>query len=137
MQLSSEGVLCIRISTAGGAVPLRDINVRIRGAEEENAEVDYSLLSDASGALPDLTLPAPAAVYSQESMPAEAPFAAYDLEVYGRDYAALRLRNVPVFSGIRSWQGIELIPLAPYHAGARESADIRIPNASVTEGGGV
>lgn len=137
MPFSSEGVLCIRITTAGGAVPLRDINVRIRGAQEENAEVDYSLLSDSSGALPDLTLPAPAASYSEEPMPAEPPFATYDLEVYGRDWAALRLRGVPVFADIRGLQSVELIPLAPHYADARESADIRIPDPGVTEGGAV
>ena len=109
--LDSEGVLRIRAYTAGGALPVEGALVEIRGAEEENSTVVYSVLTDRDGITEPIALPAPSLSYSLSPSPSEKPFALYDVDISAEGYYPKRIVGVSVFSGINSWQNANMIPL--------------------------
>ena len=108
--LSSNGGLRIRAYTAGGALPVGGATVRIFGAEENNREVVYSLVTDRDGLTPEVLLPAPSVSYSLEPNPSEQPYALYDVEIIARGYFTRRINGLTVFPDISSVQLINMIP---------------------------
>ena len=106
----STGTLRIRAYTAGGALPVSGAIVRIRGAEENNRNISYSVVTDRDGLTPKVTLPAPNVDYSLSPDPAESPFAVYDVEITASGYYPKRIIGLTVFSGIDSVQLVNLIP---------------------------
>lgn len=111
MTFDESGTLAIRTYTAGGALPIRGSVVRIRGANEENRFVEYSLITDLDGITEIITLPSPARRYSLSPNAAEIPYASYDIEVSAEGYYTKRISDIAIFSGINSVQPISMIPL--------------------------
>lgn len=110
--LNSEGKLRIRAYTAGGALPVRDAIVRIKGAEETNRLVAYTLITDGDGLTPEITLPAPAIEYSLSPAPSELPYSIYNVEISAPGYYTKRINGLTVFPGVNSVQLINMIPSA-------------------------
>ncbi len=108
--LDSQGTLRIRAYTAGGALPVANAVVRIKGAEEANRLVSYSLLTDRNGTTEAINLPAPSLSFSLSPSPAEAPFALYDVEITADGYYSKRINGISVFSGVNSVQLANMIP---------------------------
>ena len=108
--LDSEGTLRVRAYTAGGALPIADAVVRIKGAEEGNRLIAYSLITDRDGTTEAVKLPAPSLSYSLSPSPAEAPFAVYDIEISKEGYYSKVINGVNVFSGVNSVQLANMIP---------------------------
>ena len=108
--LNSNGRLRIRAYTAGGALPISGATVRIKGAEEDNRLVAYTLVTDRDGLTQEITLPAPSVEYSLSPDPAEQPYAVYDLEITAPGYYTKRISGLTVFSGVNSIQLINMIP---------------------------
>lgn len=108
--LNSNGRLRIRAYTAGGALPISGATVRIKGAEEDNRLVAYTLVTDRDGLTQEITLPAPSVEYSLSPDPAEQPYAVYDLEITAPGYYTKRIRGLTIFSGVNSIQLINMIP---------------------------
>lgn len=111
--LNKNGTLKVRAYTAGGALPVEGAIVRITGAEEENKNVAYSLLTDNDGVTERITLPTPPRELSEFPSPTETPFAIYNIEIIKDGYFTKRLYNVPVFEGINSEQPVAMIPSSP------------------------
>lgn len=110
--LNKSGSLSVRAYTAGGALPISGAIVRIFGAEDENREIVYSLLTDLDGVTEHISLPTPPRELSENPDSASPPFAIYDIEVEKEGYFSKRLYNVPVFEGINSEQPIAMIPIS-------------------------
>ena len=110
MKYDSEGFIQINAFTAGGALPVPDISIRISGSEEENIDVDYTMITGRDGTTPSISVPAPAVRYSLSPNPAEQPYARYTIEAYGNGFYPKRLEDVTVFSGVKSLLPIEMIP---------------------------
>ena len=108
--LNSEGKLRIRAYTAGGALPIKGARVEINGAEEANRSVTYVLTTDSDGITDVITLPAPDTSFSQIPYPSESPYAIYDVVVSADGYLTKEVKRLPVFAGIESFQGINMIP---------------------------
>lgn len=108
--LDSKGTLRIRAYTASGALPIPNAVVRIRGAEELNRLVSYSLLTDRNGITEAVTLPAPSLSYSLSPSPAEAPYALYDVEISANGYYSKVIKGISIFSGVNSVQLANMIP---------------------------
>ena len=106
----SNGTLRVRTFTAGGALPISDAVVRIIGADEDNARFARSLVTDRDGVGVFKNIPAPRIEYSLSPDTSELPFATYELEVFADGYARQKISDVTVFSGIESFQPINLIP---------------------------
>ena len=108
--LNSEGKLRIRAYTAGGALPVENALVKIKGAEENNRLVAYTLVTDFDGLTPEVTLPAPSLEYSLSPDPVEAPYSIYDVEISAPGFYTKRISGLTVFPGVNSIQLVNMIP---------------------------
>lgn len=108
--LESQGRLHVRTFTAGGALPVENATVRIMGADENNSDVSYSLLTDRDGMTKTVSLPTPAVKYSLTPNPSEASYSTYDIEVNANGYFSKIIQGVSVFSGIETALLVNMIP---------------------------
>ena len=107
--LNDYGWLTVRAQT-GGAYPVEGALVRIRGAEEENSEIVYSLLTDRDGITDKIRLPAPSAGLSMYPEAKELPYSIYDIEIDSEGYIPKRIYGLTVFPGVSAIQIVDLIP---------------------------
>ncbi len=108
--LDKNGTLSVRAYTAGGALPIFEAVVRISGAEDENKDIKYSLITDEDGVTERVTLPAPPRALSESPQNTEIPYAVYNIEVEKEGYFKKSLYNIPVFEGVNSEQLVNMIP---------------------------
>lgn len=109
---NSYGQLEIRATKADGALPVPDALVRIKGAEEDNRLVVYSLITDIDGSTTPISLPTPSATISKEPVKEEIGYSIYDVEISKDGYYPKLVRAVPIFPGVKSIQPINMIPLS-------------------------
>lgn len=110
--LNSYGQLEIRATKANGALPVKDAIVRIKGAEEENRFIVYSVLTDIDGNTASISLPTPSASISKDAGGEDIGYSIYDIEISKDGYYPKVIRSVPIFPGIKSIQPINMIPLS-------------------------
>ncbi|MBE6645159.1 MAG: hypothetical protein E7612_07275 [Ruminococcaceae bacterium] len=118
MKYDSQGFIQISAYTAGGALPVPDLTVRISGNEEGNIGVEYSVKTDRNGLTDVIALPTPSVSYSLSPSPSEQPYAKYDVQVSGEGFYPKTIYDVSVFSGIKAILPMEMIP----DAGLRKNA---------------
>ena len=106
----SSGTLRVRIFTAGGALPISDAVIRLFGSDEENLGFAASRITDRDGVSVFSELPAPPIKYSMAPNPTERPFSTYRMEVFAEGYSEKLINEVTVFSGIESYQPVNLLP---------------------------
>ncbi|MBR5144466.1 MAG: carboxypeptidase regulatory-like domain-containing protein [Clostridia bacterium] len=131
--LNSEGKLRIRAYTAGGALPVENALVKIRGAEEDNRLVAYTLVTDFDGLTPEVTLPAPSLEYSLSPDPSESPYSVYDVEISAPGYYTKRISGLTVFPGVSSIQLVNMIPYSGegYEDYPRGNINMVIPDSNI------
>ena len=112
MEFTGSGTLYIRAFTAGDALPVSGAMVHIRGTDEENRLVEYTVFTDEDGVTERISLPTPAKSYSLSEGAAEVPYATYEVEVFGGGFYRKRFFNVSVFADTDSFQPVAMIPLA-------------------------
>ncbi len=107
------GYIKARAFTANGAIPLPDVTVIVRSAEENGEAIDVELKTDGNGETPTAEVPTPLA--SAGDAPGETrPYAVYDIDAYLPGYYPYRAIRVPVFGDTLTVQPIGLIPLPLY-----------------------
>lgn len=112
---SGLGSIRVQVTLARGAIPVPGAKVTIT---RSGGGVAAELVTDQSGRTPKVTLPAPAASYSQSPGDVR-PYSVYHIKVEVPGYYTEDAVNVPIFDGIDSIQPISLSPL-PEGAGMRE-----------------
>ena len=110
---SSSGSLIVSVYSAGGAIPIPDALVTVRGSDKNSSGIISVLYSDESGNTPKITLPTPPAAES-ESPGYVKPYATYNIDVDKDGFYPRQFLNVPIFSGITSIQPVNLIPITEY-----------------------
>lgn len=110
MNYDSNGYLQINAATAGGILPIPNLNLRIIGADEENNGIIYSVFTNSSGKTEVITLPTPARDFSLSPNPSEQVYSKYIVEAYGEGFYPKKIYDVAVFSGIKSILALEMIP---------------------------
>jgi hypothetical protein len=110
MPFTKSGTLIINASSADGALPTEGVTVKIIGVDEENRDVQYSILTDIDGISKIITLPAPPRELSLSPGAREQSYANYDIEVTSPGFYTKRIHNVAVFDGERSIIPINMIP---------------------------
>ncbi len=108
--LSGEGRLLVRVTTATGAIPLENATVVIRDSPEAGGGIVASLRTDRSGLTPVITLAAPPKAIAQQPGTVR-PFSTYNIDVILPGYFTPVYEGVPVFDGITSVQSVGMIPL--------------------------
>ena len=127
------GRLTVRAQT-GGAYPVSGAIVRIRGADEEISDVNYSLITNLSGNTETITLPAPSIAYSASPNAKEIPFASYDIEITAQDYYPKRIYGVEIFPRTDSIQIVSMIPIEGSGYGAPTGELVaEIPNQELED----
>ena len=106
----NEGFLTVRVSTAGGAIPLENAAVNIRGGDVDDSSVIYALSTNSDGLTPTVPLEAPPRSASEVPQSSVPPYAVYNVDVFATGYSPAFFHNVPIFSGINSIQPAVLIP---------------------------
>lgn len=107
----TTGYLIVKVSTARGAIPLQDAAVNIRGGNESNSGVIYSLTTNSDGQTPKVSLPTPELYYS-ESPDNPIPYALYNIDVFKEGYTPMYFNNVPIFPSVISIQPAVMLPLS-------------------------
>ena len=109
-EYSETGYLTVRVSTAGGAIPLKNAAVNIRGGDINDSDVIFSLSTNSDGLTPPVSLPTPPRSTSEYPQSAAPAYALYNIDVFAKGYSPAFFHNVPVFSGITSVQPAILLP---------------------------
>lgn len=119
MAEQSYGRLIINTYAGSGAIPIPNSTVRIRGVDENNRFIEYSVLTDEDGTSPTINLPTQDISYSLTQNPAEAPYSNYDVEVIKDGYYTKKIYSVPIFSGVTSILPVTMLPFIPYSEGGK------------------
>jgi len=96
-------------ASVGGAYPVEGALIRILGAEEDNRDIAYAVLTDRDGLTPKIALPAPRKSYSL-SPNEPTPYAIYDVEASAEGYYPKRIYGVSVFPDTDSLLEVNMIP---------------------------
>lgn len=120
---SQSGVLRVQAFAAGRVFPVASAKITVALELRNETREMFEGLSDINGIIDNIPLPAPEREMSQTpSESAVLPYSSYTIYVEHPDFVSAVFRDVPVFSGTKSIQGVELIPLVS--AGGEPSAVI-------------
>ena len=112
MENTANGYLKVRVTRAGGTLPVRDAIVTIReygNGEATDDDIIYSLRTDRGGLTETVALPAPA--FADSTRPGNTrPFALYNAEVKYDGFYPVELVGIPIFEGIVALQPVDLMP---------------------------
>lgn len=103
----ASGSISVQVTMANGAVPISGAKVTISDA---NGNVTESGITDQSGKIKWIKLPAPSLEYSQEPG-LTVPYYTYNIRIEKPGFYTEEFLNVAVFPGIESIQGASLEPL--------------------------
>ena len=130
-QNDSIGFLIVNVKTANGALPVEGAHVTIYASPIDesgnasmlNSNIVYTLTTDISGKTPKVAL---ATKNKNLSLTPDnpIPYESYNIAVSADGFYDSNYLNVPVFQGITSLQGANLIPLSEF-----SSPNDYIPNS--------
>lgn len=112
MDNTSKGYLKVRVTRAGGTLPVEGAVVTVSeygNGESADDGILYSLRTDRGGLTETVSLPAPS--FTDSTRPGNAqPFALYNVYVNYDGFYPVELVGVPVFGGIVAVQPVDLMP---------------------------
>ncbi len=106
---SDTGVLRVQASAGGQSIPLSNVNITVYRDFSDGRHVFYQVTTNSDGVADGMILPAPARINSVEGN-GQSPFADYTVSADREGLRPLTVENVPIFSGVRSIQPINLSP---------------------------
>ncbi|MDE6763689.1 MAG: hypothetical protein K2J73_08435 [Oscillospiraceae bacterium] len=121
--MSGQGYLQIEVTTASGAIPVRDATVIITESNNGEESLIGMVVTDENGTTPIVPLPAPPQSLSEAPDPSEKPYSEYNISVYKKGFYSIPQLTVPIFDTIKSIQPVSVIPLAEFEFNGAE-----IPN---------
>ncbi len=106
------GGMQVNVTTLGRLYPVKGAIITVFTGEVGNATVIETDITDESGKSGVFNLKTPPKADSQQSENGgEIPYANYNVSVKSDGYVEQIAMNVPVFSGVISVQGIDLLPM--------------------------
>lgn len=112
MSFDKFGTLTVQTFTAGGALPISNVNVHIYGVSEENSEISYSVITDRSGMTEKISLPAPSKKASLTPSSHEISYGLYNVDVSREDYYTKKFSNVAIFENVDTILPVNMVPKA-------------------------
>lgn len=107
------GTLVVQAVTADGTLPVAGAKVIISRLIDGERTLQGYDVTDISGRTRVFTLPAPSASLSQ--VPGNLhPYASYIITVRADGFGTAEFRNVPIFTGIQSFQEVVLLPVPEF-----------------------
>ncbi|MBR6825468.1 MAG: spore cortex-lytic protein [Oscillospiraceae bacterium] len=108
--MPNNGFLRVRVYTSAAQLPIEDATVTVTRPGQRANRLLATRITDESGLIPLLTIPAPPETESQSSG-TPSPFATVDITVDHPDFERVLIENAQIFTGIISEQNIPLIPI--------------------------
>lgn len=106
-----KGVLKFQVYAANQAFPVVNARVTVYLKLSDGNREMFDGLTDINGIIDDIVLPAPDKSLSQSPDSSSRPYASYNATVEHPDFSNVSFLNIPIFSGIKSIQGVEMIPM--------------------------
>ncbi len=107
------GELRIQASTGGRAVPIAGAEITVSREFADGTKVFATGITDGSGILDGIRLPAPDKSRSQSPDTGKPTFAAYTVTVSHPQFQTQVFTRVPVFEGIKSIQPVRFVTVRP------------------------
>jgi len=103
------GNLKVQVFTAYGAIPVSDTNIVISKDIEEYKVIFFQGVTDSSGIISNILLPAPVTVTS--STPDVIPgYTIYNLTAVHQGYESLKSYTIGMFGGVNIIQYVKMLP---------------------------
>ncbi len=119
----ATGYLILRVSAAGGTIPLENAIVTVYDADRGESGIIATRLTDESGKTDKIALEAPPRSLSETpDSGGVRPYAIYNVDVAKDGYYDSFNLEVPIFDGVSSVLPVDMLPLAEY-----DQAEVR-PN---------
>lgn len=110
----SIGWISVNVRTGENASPVEGASVIITSMADGNLIFKATGITDESGQIKKMALPAPSVNLSLDSANLIKPYSVYDISVYADGFFRERSIDVPVFAGITSVQQFNMVPLPLY-----------------------
>ncbi len=114
---NKRGTLRFRVYTAREALPVAGALIEVTKVIGNNKHTFYKLTTDISGNTSVVYLPAPSSELSQQPENTIQPYALYDVYITADNFRDVSIKNLPIFDGILSEQGIAMVPIISIAAG--------------------
>jgi len=111
---NSLGWISVDVRTGENSSPIEGASVIITSIADGNLIFKATGVTDESGQIKKIALPAPSASLSLDSENLIKPYSIYDISVYADGFFRERSVDVPVFAGITSVQQFDMVPLPLY-----------------------
>lgn len=112
--MTDYGTLAVRVGLGSGAYPLPGAIVRIKGSDDDNTGVVFSLETDSSGKTANVRLPTPKKSLSLAPEPEARPYSTYTVEITKEGYYPISVTDVAMFPGVFATLPVNMIPLAEF-----------------------
>ena len=104
---SDFGNLKVQAFTAYGAIPIPNTNIVVYKDIEEYRVVFFQGLTDISGMISNITLPAPKMVTSNEETPI---YTIYNMTAFNEGYESLKNYTIGMLGGVNVIQYVKMMP---------------------------
>ena len=101
------GNLKVQVFTAYGAIPIQNTNIVVYKDIEEYRVVFFQGVTDISGIISDIKLPAPMMVTSNEETPI---YTIYNMTAFNAGYESLKTYTIGMLGGVNVIQYVKMIP---------------------------
>ena len=108
--MPNNGFLRVRVYTSGAQLPVEDATVTVTQPGTQGSRLIATRITDESGLIPILTIPAPGIAGSQ-APGTPSPYATVDSIVDHPDYERVLIEQAQIFDKVISEQNVPLIPL--------------------------
>ncbi|MBE6606712.1 MAG: hypothetical protein E7635_06720 [Ruminococcaceae bacterium] len=113
----ATGNLIVRVSTAGGTIPLEGALVTVYAADGGDSSIIATRTTDSSGRTDKIVLETPPKELSETpDNGGVRPYAIYNIEVKSDGYYDAFNLELPVFDSITSILPVNMIPLSKYNS---------------------
>ena len=101
------GNLKVQVFTAYGAIPIANTNIVVYKDIEEYRVIFFQGITDSSGIISDISLPAPKMVVSNEETPV---YTIYNLTAFNTGYESLKSFVIGMLGGVNVIQYVKMMP---------------------------
>ena len=122
--MSAIGYIQAHAFASNAQIPLRDVAVVVTAPDETAIAMR---VTDRSGLISVIEIPAPNLSESQEPGAEEKPYALVNMYAFRNGFGPFESRNIQVFAGTTTFQDIKLIPLSQLPRGEEDSMNVDTP----------
>ncbi|HBJ18148.1 MAG TPA: hypothetical protein DDY70_00130 [Clostridiales bacterium] len=128
--MTDYGTLTVRVGLGSGAYPIEGATVHIKGSDDDNADVVFSLETNRDGKTESVRLPTPKKSLSLVPDPASRPYSTYTVGITKSGFYPLTITDVAMFPGIFTTLPVNMIPLAEFDSARVYPRDTLNPDTS-------